>query len=82
MAVCILYRRTRARRPRYYRVEIAYNLFNEISVLREWGISGGKGRCMINIYTNLRDASLAADHLRHTAQKRGYSRADRSLMAV
>ncbi|SLN72315.1 hypothetical protein ROA7450_04025 [Roseovarius albus] len=76
MAVCILYRRTRARRPRYYRVEIAYNLFEEISVLREWGIAGGKGRSMISIYGNLREASVMADKYRHRAQKRGYSRAD------
>lgn len=75
MAVCILYRRTQKRRPRYYRVEIAYNLFNEISVLREYGISGGKGRALVNIYSNLRDASHAADRYRNRALKRGYARA-------
>ena len=79
MAVCILYRHALRRRPRYYRVEWAMNLFNEISVLREWGISGGQGRTMVNIYSNLRDASKAADQLRYRAQKRGYARADRML---
>ena len=74
MAVCILYRRKRARRPRFYRVEIAYNLFNEISVLREWGVTGGKGRAQINLYGNLRDASFAADSFRNRALKRGYAR--------
>ena len=81
MAVCILYRRTRARRPRYYRVEIAYNLFEEISVLREWGIAGGKGRSMINIYSNLREASVMADKYRHRAQKRGYNRTEQRTTA-
>lgn len=75
MAVCILYRRKRERRSRYYRVEIAYNLFNEISVMREWGVTGGKGRALINIYGNLRDASHAADTYRDRAVKRGYARA-------
>jgi len=81
MAICILYRRTRARHPRFYRVEIAYNLFNEISVMREWGIAGGKGRSMISIYGNLKDASVAADKWRMRAQKRGYDRSDRMLIS-
>lgn len=79
MAVCVLYRRRAHRRARYYRVEIAMNLFNEVSVLREWGIQGGKGQTRITIYDNLRDASLAADLLRNRAIKRGYARADRAL---
>jgi len=82
MAVCILYRRKRERRSRYYRVEIAYNLFNEISVMREWGISGGKGRAMISIYGNLRDASDAADGFRNRAMERGYARNDRAVITA
>lgn len=74
MAVCILYLRCRKKRPRYYRVEIAYNLFNEISVLREWGVAGGKGRARISLFANLRDASRAADGFRNRALKRGYAR--------
>ncbi len=50
------------------------NLFDEVSVLREWGISGGKGRAIVNIYANLRDASTAADRHRKRAQSRGYAR--------
>ncbi|MEQ9692582.1 WGR domain-containing protein [Shimia sp. SDUM112013] len=80
MAVCILYRRTRASRPRYYRVEISYNLFEEISVLREWGFTGGKGRSKVDLYGNLREASLAADRLRNKAIRRGYARSDRMLV--
>ena len=80
MAVCILYSHPPARRPRYYRVEIAYNLFNEISVLREWGVAGGKGRMMVNLYGNLRDASLAADTLRQRAMGRGYHQAEHATL--
>ena len=74
MAMCILYRRNQNAHSRYYRVEIAYNLFNEISVLREWGIAGGQGRALTNLYGNLRDASCAADAFRNRALKRGYAR--------
>lgn len=50
------------------------NLFDEVSVLREWGVAGGKGRTQINIFGNLRDASLAADGFRLKALNRGYAR--------
>ncbi len=75
MPVCLLYSPETARSRRYYRVEIAMNLFSEISVLREWGIAGKGGRSVINLYANLRDASLAADRHRTRAEKRGYVRA-------
>lgn len=81
MPVCILYRRSRAARPRYYRVEIAFNLFNEVSVLREWGISGGKPVSRIDLFGNLLDASRAADRFRNRAMRRGYSRSDRALIS-
>lgn len=74
MATCLLYNHRPARRPRFYRVEIAMNLFSEVSVLREWGVSGGKGQSVINLYSNLREASEAADTHRNRALKRGYER--------
>ena len=74
MAICILYRQSGETRPRYYRVEIAMNLFEEVSVLREWGIAGGNGQSVISIYGNLREASLAADRHRNRMLKRGYGR--------
>ncbi len=49
--------------------------------MREWGIAGGKGRSMISIYGNLKDASVAADKWRTRAQKRGYARSDRMLIS-
>ena len=75
MTCCLLYRPSpRCFRPRFYRVEIAMNLLEEVSVLREWGISGGKGQSRIEIYGNLRQASEQADRLRNAALKRGYCR--------
>ena len=74
MATCLLYNHRAARRPRFYRIEIAMNLFSEVSVLREWGVSGGRGQSVINIYGNLREASVAADRHRNRMLKRGYAR--------
>ncbi|WP_323784447.1 WGR domain-containing protein [Thalassovita sp.] len=75
MTCCLLYRPSvRSFLPRYYRVEIEMNLFEEVSVLREWGISGGKGQSRIDLFGNLRQASEQADRLRNAALKRGYNR--------
>ncbi|MFD3188775.1 WGR domain-containing protein [Sedimentitalea sp. HM32M-2] len=74
MAICLLYRQNARRAKWYYRVEIAMNLFSEVSVLREWGIAGGHGRAVIDIYGNLREASTAADRHRTRALRRGYLR--------
>jgi predicted DNA-binding WGR domain protein len=74
MATCLLYSQAQSRRSRFYRIELALNLFSEVSVLREWGMAGSNGQCTINIYYNLRDASLAADKHRNRMLKRGYAR--------
>lgn len=74
MATCLLYRQTERRPSRFYRIELAMNLFSEVSVLREWGVAGGRGQSVINIYGNLRDASVAADQHRNRMLKRGYAR--------
>lgn len=71
----VLYRLGRAARPHFYRVEIAMNLFSEVSVLREWGMQNGTPREVITCYSNLREASEAADTFRKRALKRGYQRA-------
>lgn len=82
MAICLLYRQRPSRRPRYYRVEIAYDLFDNIAVLSEWGIAGGKGSEAISTFSNLRDASLEADRRRRRAQRRGYERLDRAVAVI
>lgn len=58
---------------RFYRVEVAENLFGEYSVSREWGTCGRRGQARLAWFGNLRDAVLAADRWHHTAQKRGYA---------
>lgn len=70
----LLYRAGR-RRPWFYRVEIAMNLFTEASVIVEWGVMGGKPCTRISCHTDLRAASHAADKYRTRAVKRGYVRA-------
>jgi predicted DNA-binding WGR domain protein len=60
--------------PRYYRVEIAMTLFEEVSVMLQWGISGGQGQTKVHTFDNLREASTAADRFRRRAQRRGYAR--------
>ena len=62
-------------RARYYRVELCYNLFEEVSLLREWGLQGGRGATRIDIFNSLRKASEAADKARKRTLKRGYLRA-------
>ena len=59
-------------RARYYRVEVAYNLFGEYSVVREWGPKGRRGQHMLVWFSNLRDACLAAERWRKRALRRGY----------
>jgi predicted DNA-binding WGR domain protein len=63
------------RTNRFYRVEISANLFQEFSVLREWGRVGGKGRQIIRLFPDLVTASKAADTVRETTLRRGYIRA-------
>jgi predicted DNA-binding WGR domain protein len=59
---------------RFYRVEISANLFQEFSVLREWGRTGGKGRQIIRLFPDLLSASIAADAVRETNLRRGYQK--------
>lgn len=75
MTTCLMYRSSAARRSRFYRIELAMNLFDQVSLLREWGIKGGHGKTTINTYDNLREASMAADRHRKRLLKRGYNRA-------
>ena len=75
MTTCLLYSSKPHRPRRFYRIELAMNLFSEVSVLREWGIAGRHGQTLISIYGNLRDASTAADKHRARMLKRGYARA-------
>ena len=59
-------------RQHFYRVELAYNLFGEYSVLREWGPAGCRGHHLIVWFSNLRDACIATERWRKRAARRGY----------
>lgn len=75
MAICLLYRQAQDRPARFYRIELALNLFDEVSLLREWGIKGSPGQSTISLFPDLRAASLAADQHRNRMLRRGYGRA-------
>lgn len=75
MATCLLYHHSESRASRFYRIELAMNLFSEVSVLREWGQAGRQGQTVINSFSNLRDASLEADRHRNRLLRKGYQRA-------
>ncbi|MGY9037077.1 WGR domain-containing protein [Sulfitobacter sp. M13] len=74
MIECLLYRTNAAQRRLFYRVEIAMNLFSEVSVLREWGVAGGQPKAVVQCFGNLREASKMADRYRNRAERRGYLR--------
>ncbi len=74
MATCLLYSQSAHAPARFYRIELAMNLFSEVSVLREWGMSGHDGQQTIDMFDNLKEASLAADAHRARMLKRGYQR--------
>ncbi len=77
MLACLMYRTEPATgAARFYRVEVGYTLFGDYSVVREWGTKGRSGQSRIRLFGNLREASMAADVWRETAQKRGYQQAD------
>ncbi|MDZ4096415.1 MAG: WGR domain-containing protein [Paracoccaceae bacterium] len=71
----LLTRETRSL-ARFYRVELGYTLFGDYSVLREWGQAGRHGpkggRRKLRVFTNLRDACVAAECWHRRAECRGY----------
>lgn len=76
MTECLMFKTTsKTSSARYYRLEILTNLFEEFSVLREWGMRGGKGRQVISLFPDLMSASHAADRLREEKLRKGYQRA-------
>ena len=75
MTCCLMFRNDPDKHiSRFYRVEISANLFQEFSVLREWGRVGGKGRQIIRLFPDLLSASHAADRVRKENLRRGYLR--------
>ena len=75
----LLTRETRSL-ARFYRVELGYTLFGDYSVLREWGQAGRHGpkggRRKLRVFTNLRDACVAAECWHRRAECAGLSQSD------
>ena len=72
-AVCL--RKVDATRnmARFYHVDLAPNLFGEISVLRSWGRIGTQGRAMIETCSSAETARATAARLIRAKLRRGYS---------
>lgn len=62
----------------YYEVELAGNLFGEWSLIRRWGRchSKGRGSERIELFNDMRLASLQADKVRERMLKRNYARSE------
>lgn len=72
----ILLTRDASRSRQFYRLELGTNLFGDYSVLREWGPRGARGpkggRRLIAVFSNLREAFIAAERWHQRAERRGY----------
>lgn len=66
-----------AKRLRFYRVDLGYNLFGDYSAVREWGGNGRNGVHRIAWFSNLRDAAQAADRWHLRACAKGYQLTER-----
>ena len=58
---------------RFYYVDLAPNLFGEVSVLRSWGRIGAQGRTMIETCASVDAARLSAGRLVRVKLRRGYA---------
>ena len=58
---------------RFYHVDLAPNLFGEVSVLRSWGRIGTQGRTMIETWPSADAARLSAGRLVRAKESRGYA---------
>lgn len=57
---------------RFYRLELQPSLFNEWSVIREWGRIGCQGRLVIETYDSFIAADLALNAKIAEKHRRGY----------
>lgn len=57
---------------RFYGIEVQPTLFGEVSVLRNWGRIGTKGRGMMVTYEDERQAVEALQKLNKQKHRRGY----------
>ena len=57
---------------RFYGIEVQPTLFGEMSVLRNWGRIGTKGRGMMVTYKDEYQAAVALQKLDKQKRRRGY----------
>ena len=57
---------------RFYGIEVQPTLFGEVSVLRNWGRIGTKGRGMMVTYDDEDQATAALQKLNDQKRRRGY----------
>ena len=60
---------------RFYRLRLLPNLFGGMSLLREWGRIGTKGRIKIDLFADATEASEAMISIYRAKQVKGYQRA-------
>jgi len=58
---------------RFYHVDLAPNLFGEISVVRSWGRIGTQGKMMIETCSSAQAAQVNAARLVRAKLRRGYA---------
>lgn len=58
---------------RFYRMDVQPTLFNEWSLVREWGRIGRQGRVVIDTFGTLDEAHSAFDRKAAEKQRRGYN---------
>lgn len=61
-----------ANMARFYRIDIALNLFGEVAVLRNWGRIGTQGRVSIETCATAGEAAVAAARTLRQKTRRGY----------
>ena len=57
---------------RFYMLALQPTLFGGVSVIRNWGRIGTKGRAKIETYDDGHAAGRTCDRLEHTKRRRGY----------
>lgn len=57
---------------RYYRVELACDLFNAITLQRTWGRIGSRGQSCMASFPSVASAEAAASKLIQSKERRGY----------
>ncbi|GGH44601.1 WGR domain-containing protein [Frigidibacter albus] len=58
---------------RFYHVDLAPNLFGQVTVLRSWGRIGPRGRAMIETCSSAESALVSVARLTRAKLRRGYS---------